>query len=120
MKVAITTAGADLSAPVELRFGRATAFLIYDTETGDFTRIDNTQQLNAAQGAGIQAAQTVANAGAEALISGHCGPKAFQVLKMGKIDIYLAQGGSVQEALKALEAGTLEKASDADVEGHWV
>jgi len=120
MKVAITTAGEDLSSPLELRFGRATAFLIYDTESGNFSRLDNTQQLNAAQGAGIQAAQAVVNAGAKALISGHCGPKAFQVLKMGKVDIYLAKGGSVQEALNELKEGTLETASDADVEGHWV
>ncbi len=120
MKVAITTAGTDLSAPVELRFGRATSFLIYDTETKEYTVMDNSQQLNAAQGAGIQAAQAVVNAGAKALISGHCGPKAFQVLQMGKIDIYLAQGGSVGDALKALEEGSLEKTSGADVEGHWV
>lgn len=120
MKIAVTTAGADLSAPVELRFGRATAFLVYDTETKQFSRIENTQQLNAAQGAGIQAAQTVINAGAQALISGHCGPKAFQVLKMGKIQIYLSEGGTVEEALRSFEEGTLKKADDADVEGHWV
>lgn len=120
MKIAVTTAGADLSAPVELRFGRATAFLVYDTDTGNVSRIENTQQLNAAQGAGIQAAQTVINNGAQALISGHCGPKAFQVLKMGKVEIFLSDGGTVGEALRSLEAGNLKKADDADVEGHWV
>lgn len=55
MKVAFTTSGDNLGAPLDSRFGRAPKFLIYDLETNTFDVVDNRQNLNAAQGAGIQA-----------------------------------------------------------------
>ena len=57
MKIAITTSGDSLDAAVDPRFGRAKAFILYDTETDEWSVLDNAQNLNAAQGAGIQAAQ---------------------------------------------------------------
>jgi predicted Fe-Mo cluster-binding NifX family protein len=120
MKIAITTSGTDLNAPVDTRFGRAAAFLIVDTESGEFTIEPNEQNLNAAQGAGIQAAQNVASTGAQALISGHCGPKAFRILSASNIAIYTSDAATIQEALDQFKAGTLTKAQSADVEGHWI
>ena len=120
MKIAITTAGTNLTDAVELRFGRAKSFAIYDTDTKELTFIDNSQQLNAAQGAGIQAAQHVVASGATALISGHCGPKAMRVLQAKNIAVYVTKEATIQEALDALEAGTLEQITQADVEEHWV
>ena len=55
MKVIVTSQGQELNSPVDPRFGRAKYFLVVDTETGDFSAADNSQNLNAAQGAGIQA-----------------------------------------------------------------
>ena len=120
MKIVITTAKKDLSEDVELRFGRATGFLVYDTETEEVGFIDNTQQLNAAQGAGIQAAQNVVNSGAEALISGHCGPKAMRVLNAKKVAVYISEKQSVESAIAKFKANELEKINEADVEEHWV
>jgi predicted Fe-Mo cluster-binding NifX family protein len=120
MKIAITALEANLSSPVEPRFGRAKQFVLFDTETKEFEIIDNLQNLNAAQGAGIQSAQNIINSGAEALISGHCGPKAFRVLTAGKVKVYVNASGTIQENLDKLQAGELEQANDADVEGHWV
>jgi len=119
MKIAVTTSGDFLAAPLDSRFGRAARFLIYDTETKTFQMIDNAQNLNAPQGAGIQAAQTVANVGSNAVITGHCGPKAFRVLQAAGIKIYNCNATTVEEALQQLEDGKLQVASDADVEGHW-
>lgn len=120
MKIAITTDKKDIQADVELRFGRATGFLIYDTETEEIDFVDNTQQLNAAQGAGIQAAQNVVNSGAEVLISGHCGPKAMRVLKAKKVAVYLSEKDSVAGAIAKFKANELEQIDEADVEEHWV
>jgi predicted Fe-Mo cluster-binding NifX family protein len=120
MKIAITALEASLASPVEPRFGRAKQFVLFDTVTEEFEIIDNLQNLNAAQGAGIQSAQNIINAGAEALISGHCGPKAFRVLAAGKVKVYVNASGTIQENLDKLQAGELEQANDADVEGHWV
>ena len=119
MKVAISTSGNSLDSPVDPRFGRATGFLVVDTETQAITYASNEQNLSLAQGAGIQAAMNVANTGAKAVITGHVGPKAFTALSQGNIAIYLAQGGTVAQALAALAAGTLEPANGADKPGHW-
>jgi predicted Fe-Mo cluster-binding NifX family protein len=119
MKIAFTTSGSDLNAPLDMRFGRAAKFLVYDTATEAFTIIDNEQNLNAAQGAGIQAAQNVAAAGAQAVVSGHCGPKAFQVLNTAGIKVYTSNAATVAEALKLYQDGSLTELKSADVGGHW-
>ena len=119
MKIAFSTSGADLNAPLDSRFGRAAKFLVYDTETASFSVIDNQQNLNAAQGAGIQAAQTVASGGAHALVTGHCGPKAFRVLAAAGIKVYTSDAPTVAAALKLYREGKLKEIASADVEGHW-
>ena len=120
MKIAFTTSGTDLDGPLDSRFGRASKFLIYDTETKGFTLIDNAQNLNAAQGAGIQSASAVAQSGAQALVTGHCGPKAFQVLKAAGVKVYNTDAPTIAEALQRFTGGQLAEAKDSDVEGHWV
>jgi predicted Fe-Mo cluster-binding NifX family protein len=119
MKIAITAGGATLDSPVDQRFGRASRFILFDTKTRAHTTIDNTQALDSAQGAGIQAAETVARAGAECLITGHCGPKAFRVLSASGIQICTGAEGSAAGAIAAFESGKLAQAGSADVEGHW-
>jgi predicted Fe-Mo cluster-binding NifX family protein len=119
MKIALTTSGNDLKAPLDSRFGRAPKLLIYDLETKTFEVVDNEQNLNAAQGAGIQSAQNIARLGAKALITGHCGPKAFRVLLAAGIKIYNTSAATVSEALELYVAGKLAEAASADVEGHW-
>ncbi len=84
-----------------------------------FTVVDNAQNLSASQGAGIQSAQTVAATGAQALISGHCGPKAFRVLGAAGIAVHTSDAATVKEALEQFRAGKLQALRDADVDGHW-
>lgn len=118
MKIAFTTTGDSLEAPFNSTFGRAPKFLIYDVDSGSVEVIDNRQNLQAAQGAGIQAAQTVVKAGARTLVSGHCGPKAFRVLAAEGVKVYYAKEATVNAALKAYLDGRLVQASVADVESH--
>jgi len=120
MRVAFTTSGDTQEAPLDSRFGRAPKFLIYDTESRTFDIIDNRENLNAAHGAGIQAAEAVARSGVEGLVTGHCGPRAFQVLAAAGIKVYQTDAPTVGAALKAFEAGKLKPAASADVGGHWV
>jgi len=119
MKVAISTSGKELSSELDPRFGRAAGFLVIDTDTNEFTYHDNTQNLQAAQGAGIQAAQNVAATGVKAVVTGHMGPKAFTAVDRGNIDVYLSEAATVQQALEAFKAGSLEKAQGPDKQGHW-
>lgn len=120
MKVAFTTSGDNLDAPLDTRLGRAKKFLVYDTDTGNFTVIDNAQSVNAAQGAGIQAAETVIRAGAKSIVSGHCGPKAFRVMAAAGVKIYTSDAPTVADALEKYRSGLLTEAASANVDGHWV
>jgi predicted Fe-Mo cluster-binding NifX family protein len=119
MKIAITTAGQDLTAMVDTRFGRAPQFLIYDSETDGVTLKENTQNLNAAQGAGIQSATHLANEQVDAVITGNCGPKAFAVLDAAKIKVYTCADCTIAHAIELLKNNELTPAENANVEGHW-
>lgn len=120
MKIAFSTSGDTLDAPLDVRFGRAPRFLIYDLARDTFEVVDNFQNLDATQGAGIQSAETVARQGAKALISGHCGPKAHRVLQAAGIRIYTSDAATVRDALESFRSGGLVESDSADVEGHWV
>jgi predicted Fe-Mo cluster-binding NifX family protein len=119
MKIAVTCSGSTPDAPVDPRFGRAKAFVVVDTATGTWSTHDNTQNLNAAQGAGIQAAEAVCRLGVETVITGHCGPKAFRALRAAGVAVVVGADGSAAEAVAAFRAGRLKVAESADVEGHW-
>jgi len=120
MKIVFTTSGSDLNATIDSRFGRAPMFLVYDLASNTFEIVDNQQNLNAAQGAGIQAAENVSRLGAEAVITGHCGPKAFRVLTTAGIKVYNTDAPTVAAALEEYRSGKLAEANSADVGGHWV
>jgi len=119
MKIAITCQGTTLDSLVDPRFGRARYFLLVDTDTMQTTAHDNAQNLNAPQGAGIQAAQAVARLGADAVITGHVGPKAFATLRTANIAVYTQAGGTVREAIEQWKKGQLQASQEADVQGHW-
>ena len=116
MKVAVTSVGETVESPVDQSFGRASYFILYDTESGEWSAHDNKQNLEAAQGAGVQSGQKVVELGAEAVITGNCGPKAFATLMAGGIEIYQEAFGTVKEAIDAFEKGKLNKSGKADVE----
>jgi len=120
MKMVITSSGETMDSPVDPRFGRAKTFILFDTETGLHQAVDNTQNLNAAQGAGIQAAENVCRLGAQCLITGHCGPKAFRTLKAAGIKVIIGAEGTVTEAIEKFRAGQYTTAEAADVDGHWI
>jgi len=119
MKIAVTSRGDSLSSAVDERFGRAAKFLVYDTDTDAYEVIDNTQNLNAAQGAGIQAAEAVSRTGAHVVVTGHCGPKAFRTLQAAAIKVVVGASGTVQDALDQFQSGQLRALDAPDVAGHW-
>lgn len=119
MKIAFTTSGAGLDAPLESRFGRAPKFLVYDDASEQIQMIDNAENVNAAQGAGIQAAQALVDLGVDCLVTGHCGPKAYRVLEASGIKVYNTDAATISQALEALHSGDLSAASGPNARGHW-
>jgi len=119
MKIAISVRGDLLESDLDPSFGRAPKFLLFDNETHAFTVYDNTTNVNAAQGAGIQAAEAVIRLGATAVITDQAGPKAFKALNTGGVRIFLASAlrNSV-EAIAAMEKGELVEISSETRQGH--
>lgn len=119
MKIAVTSKGKDLDSPVDPRFGRAVYILIVDSDDETVEVLDNSENVNAFKGAGIQAAATVADKGADVLLTGFCGPNAFKTLDAAGVKVANDAGGTVREALEAFNKGEMQLADGANVEGHW-
>jgi predicted Fe-Mo cluster-binding NifX family protein len=119
MKIAVTSTGTDLDASVDPRFGRAPYIVIVDSDTDAFEALDNSENVNALKGAGIQAAKMVSDKGAEVLLTGYCGPNAFKALAAANVGVANDAAGTVREAVTAYLDGKLPLADAANVEGQW-
>ena len=119
MRVAVTSQGDDLEAQVDPRFGRAPKFLLIDTNSMSFEVIDNTQNLNLPQGAGIQTAQNIVQQNPEVVLTGNCGPKAFKALQATDIEVVVGVKGKIKDAVQAFLDGKHQVSEGANVEGHW-
>ena len=117
MKIAITSQGKDLNANLDPRFGRCQYFLIYDTESEELEVLEN-PNISAGGGAGIQAAQTVAEKGVEAVLTGNVGPNAFRTLSAAGITVYAGVPGRVLDAIDGLKKGVLKPYNAPSVESH--
>lgn len=118
MKIAVTSMGTDLSSDVDPRFGRAQYFLIVDSETLDFTVVENAQDLNLPQESGIQSSKKVVDSGAAVVITGNCGPKAFKALNEAGVKISMEFTGRVIEAVQKFKNGMLAIEDEANAEGN--
>lgn len=105
MKIVVTAQGANLDAFVDPRFGRGQYFLFIDTDSSSVEAVAN-ESRSAAGGAGIQAAQFVAEKGAKALITGSVGPNAEAVLKKAAIPAYRG-AGTVRSVVEKFKSGKL-------------
>ena len=111
MKIAITAQGPSPESAVDRRFGRAYWMLFYDQASRSWEAMENSVARNAVQGAGIQAAQQVADRQAAVLITGITGPKAFRALRTAGVKIIHGASGTVQESLQAYLDGLLAEAT---------
>jgi predicted Fe-Mo cluster-binding NifX family protein len=115
MKIVVTSNGMDLDAQASPIFGRCRAYVLVDTESTAFEALEN-PAVEAASGAGIQAAQLVIEHGAEAVVTGNVGSNAFSVFRSAGVPIYSIRGGTVREAVPAFNTGALPMAGDASVQ----
>ena len=117
MKIAVSASGDGLDANVDPRFGRCSYFIIVETEDNEIKshkEISN-EAIQASRGAGVQAAQIVANEGAEVVITGNIGPNAFNVLSQAGIKIITGVSGKVSEVVKKYLKGELKETTKPTV-----
>jgi len=118
MRIAVSASGPGLNAPVDPRFGRCPYFVVVDSETMEWEAIDNANAATAG-GAGIRTAQVIADQGVQTVITGNCGPNAYQTLSAAGIEVASGFTGSVQEAVEAYERGGLRPTAQANVASHY-
>ena len=110
MKIAFTTSGNDLNAPLDNRFGRTPKFLVYDLNEDTFEVVDNQKNVNAAGGAGTDAAGTLVRHGVNGVVTGYCGPNAYRVLSAAGIKVYYTYATTLAGALEQYRSGKLSEA----------
>jgi predicted Fe-Mo cluster-binding NifX family protein len=118
MKIAISATGLTLDANVDPRFGRCPYFIIVNPETLQYEGVENSSAM-ASGGAGISTAQMIVSKGVEAVLTGNCGPNAFQVLSPADIKVITGMSGSVRDAVQSYQSGKLESSAQPNVPGHF-
>jgi len=114
--VAISANGKDIDAGVEPRFGRARFFILADPITQEWEPVDNLAPLSSLQDVGILTAKNLTkNRVVQTVVTGNCGPKAFEELKGAGVKVFLNAQGTVRQALNRLRQGELEEAPGPNV-----
>ena len=117
MKIAITSMGAKLEDKVDPRFGRCHYFILFDTKSNKFEAIENIGAQGMG-GVGIQSGQIMADKGVETVLTGSCGPNAFQTLQAAGIKVITGASGTVQEAIDKFKSGDYKVVSQANAPAH--
>ncbi len=117
MKICVTAQAPTLDAPIDPRFGRCANFIIVDSETLAFEAAMNPGTM-ASGGAGIHAAQFVAEQGCKAVLTGNVGPKAYNALAAAGITVYIGISGTVKSAIEMYKSGKLTATTAATAPAH--
>jgi predicted Fe-Mo cluster-binding NifX family protein len=118
MKIALSATAPVLDAEVDPRFGRCQYFIIVDPQTMQFEALDNSNAM-ASGGAGISTAQMIASKGVEVVLTGNCGPNAYQTLSAAGIQVITGVSGRIKDAIEAFKAGKFQSSSQPSVGDHY-
>ena len=110
MKIAISSNGDKLTDNISEVFARCPYFVVAEIENEKIqkTEVIENKIANQLGQAGISAAQLMAEKDIKAVITKNVGPRASDVLKQFKIDIY-AGDGTVEKVLQEFIDGKLKK-----------
>ena len=118
MIVAVTAKGNTLDDQVDPRFGRCPYFLVVDTKTLTAEPVEN-PNLALGGGAGIQSAQLMAEHDVKVVLTGNCGPNAYQTLNAAEIEVIVGVSGVVRDAVEQFKSGALSSTQGPNVASHF-
>jgi len=118
MKICLSATTENLDSQLDPRFGRCPYLLIVDSETMNFEAIPN-MAAGETGGAGIRAAQIIADKGVKVVITGNVGPNAFGALSAAGIEIVTGVSGTVRAAVEKYKKGELGRTRSPTVGGHF-
>jgi len=84
----------------------------------DFEDVEN-PHVASSSGAGIQSAQFVAEKGTKAVLTGSCGPNAFQTLQAAGVEVIIGVTGTVQEAVENYKSSRFQATAQPNVPSHF-
>jgi predicted Fe-Mo cluster-binding NifX family protein len=119
MRVALSATGPNLDNEIDPRFGRCSYFIIIDPDTMEYESIDNTGS-ETTSGVGIATAQVIMERYKDLgiVITGHCGPNAYQVLESGNIQVITGISGEMRKVVQDYKSGKYQTVSQSDVSSH--
>jgi predicted Fe-Mo cluster-binding NifX family protein len=113
--IAVSANGENLEAQVGPLFGRARFFILVDPDTLEWEPLDNLRSLGTSQGVGLVTAKSLERKNIRTVLTGSCGPKAFEELQAAGIEVVLNAQGTIRQALASFMNGALVKASKSNV-----
>lgn len=118
MKIAASTNNGGMDDTVTEMFGRTGSFTIVEVNGNETGSVEVVQHMGARRGgAGIVAAQTLADKDVDVLLTGRIGPNAMEALRLSKIKVYQASGMKVEQAVKRLLQNELQEVKTAQGRG---
>lgn len=117
MKIAVSSKGPGLADAVDPRLGRCEYLLIVDSDTMQFEALAN-ENKDRGGGAGIQTASTIAERGAAVVLTGNCGPNAYETLSAAGVQVITGMSGTVRDALDRYKRGEVAASGGPSVESH--
>ena len=118
MKIAVSAMGVTLDTEIDPRFGRCSYFIVVDPDTMNFEAINNSGFMSSG-GAGISTAQLIAGKGVDVILTGNCGPNAYQVLSAAGIKVIVGVSGTVKDVIQSYKSGKLQASPQPNVAGHF-
>lgn len=110
MKICVPTLGQEgLNDAVCEHFGRAPTFTAVDMETNEVTVMPNISEHMG--GVGVPP-EHLADKGIHVMLCSGLGPRAVQMFEQFGIEVYVGASGTVDDAIKAWQAGSLSMATD--------
>jgi predicted Fe-Mo cluster-binding NifX family protein len=117
VKICITAVGPKLDSATDPRFGRCAYFLILD-EKGKLLKAIPNKGVEAMRGAGVTAAQIVADQGVKIVITGNVGPNAYMVLTQSGTKIFPeAFNITAEQAFELYKQGKLKEIDSSQARG---
>ena len=115
MRIAFSTNGRDLDSLIDPAFGRCRYFIVVEPVTSSFDIVEN-PGFGMTSGAGIKAAEMLANLNVDRVVTGSVGPNARPILNSA--DVEIANGsGTIRDALENIVSGTIKDAVENIVSG---
>jgi len=111
MKIAFPISDKSIDSNIHDSFGCAPYYLLYNTISKEINYLDHRAVVEQG-GAGIRAAQVLADNGIKAIISPQCGENAGKILRKSEVLIYQSIPGTIKDNIEALIGNQLSLIND--------